>query len=85
MSGSPKQSNISKKIFVPDSVNVDDEDDEDDEDDDKSVLEIKCSRKDLSKLCKAIINRKSAILDNGTENYFVRKLEPVLCSIIELP
>jgi hypothetical protein len=82
MSGSPKQSNISKKIFVPDSENVDDEDDEDD---DKSVLEIKCSRKDLSKLCKATINRKSAILDNGTENYFVRKLEPVLCSIIELP
>jgi hypothetical protein len=91
ISHSPK-ANISKEIFGSDSEDADDAndaddaDDEDDEDDDKSVLEIKCNQKGLSKLCKAIIQRKSAILDNvtQTESYFARKLEPVLCSIIEL-
>lgn len=76
---------ISKEIFGDDSDDSDDSDNPDDSDD-KPVLEIKCNQKGLSKLCRAMIQRKPLITatQNTDDKYFSREFEPVLCSIIEL-
>jgi hypothetical protein len=53
-----------KDIFGSDS-------DSDNHDDDKTVLEIKCNQKVLSKLSHAIIKRESLIIADEKENIFV--------------